>query len=112
MAKDTQAITKSRLQKSHRHMSLAFLVVWLVLVSFGLLMMFSASYGISYIQSTAKIRTELIKSGVAIDSAPVRAIVEADASAMARKQARITLVGTIGAVALGALVHFRRLTRP
>ncbi|MCK9176186.1 MAG: FtsW/RodA/SpoVE family cell cycle protein [Clostridiales bacterium] len=112
MDKDTQAITKSRLQKSHRHMSLAFLVVWLVLVSFGLLMMFSASYGISYIQSTAKIRTELIKSGVAIDSAPVRAIVEADASAMARKQARITLVGTIGAVVLGALVHFRRLTRP
>ena len=108
---EKQAITKGRVHAAHRHMSLAFLVVWLVLVSFGLLMMFSASYGISFIQSSAKIRTELAESG-AVDHSPVGMIVEADASALAVKQARITLLGTIGAVALGALIHFRRLTRP
>lgn len=101
-----------RVQASHRHMSLAFLIVWLVLVGFGLLMMFSASYGISFVQSSAEIRSQLTESGALDANSPVRAVLAADASALARKQAAYTLLGTIAAVTLGAVIHFRQLTRP
>lgn len=105
-------LTARDLVRSHRHMSTAFLVVWLVLVAFGLLMMFSASYGISFTQSSAEMKAALAGAGALDEGAPVRAILAADATALARKQAGLTLLGTLLAVGVGAFVPFRQLTRP
>ena len=112
MSPDRGLAAIGRIDASHRHMSLAFLVVWLILVLFGLLTMFSASYGISFIQSGAEMKTSLDQAGELDEASPVRAILEADATALARKQALLTLIGTSAAIGLGALVRFRQLTRP
>ncbi len=112
MSPDRGLAATGRIDASHRHMSLAFLVVWLILVLFGLLTMFSASYGISFIQSGAEMKTSLDQAGELDEASPVRAILEADATALARKQALLTLIGTSAAIGLGALVRFRQLTRP
>lgn len=112
MSLDRGLAAPGRISASHRHMSLAFLVVWLILVLFGLLTMFSASYGISFIQSGAEMKTSLDQAGELDEASPVRAILEADATALARKQALLTLIGTSAAIGLGALVRFRQLTRP
>ncbi|NLN59243.1 MAG: FtsW/RodA/SpoVE family cell cycle protein [Deltaproteobacteria bacterium] len=101
-------LTHKDVTGSHRHMSLAFFLVWLVLICYGLLMMFSASYGVSFIQSSSEMRNQL----GADPSSPVRAVLEADATAMARKQLYLTLAGTLIAVLLGAFTSFRQLTRP
>ncbi|HZK29587.1 MAG TPA: FtsW/RodA/SpoVE family cell cycle protein, partial [Clostridia bacterium] len=101
-----------KLLSSHRHMSLTFLFICLTLVCFGLLMMFSASYGISFIQSSAGLRTQLDLAGGLDDASPVRAILEADATALARKQATLTIAGTLAAFMVGACIRFRQLTRP
>ncbi len=103
-----QLMSSSRIAASHRHMSTAYLVIWLILVSYGLLMMFSASYGVSFVQSGSAMRNQ----ATADSSSPVRAVLEADATAMARKQILLTLAGALIAIALGSLLQFRQLTRP
>ncbi|NLA82140.1 MAG: FtsW/RodA/SpoVE family cell cycle protein, partial [Clostridiaceae bacterium] len=105
-------LTAGKIYRSHRHMSTAFLVVWLILVAYGLLMMFSASYGISFIQSSANLKADLAQTGDLVQDSPVREILEADATALARKQAGLTLLGTLLALGIGALINFRQLTRP
>ncbi len=109
---DPGLLKTGRISASHRHMSLAFLLVWLILVLFGLLTMFSASYGISFVQSGAEMRTNLDEAVGIDEEPPVRAILEADATALARKQALLTLIGTTAAISLGAFISFRQLTRP
>lgn len=101
-----------KLLSTHRHMSLTFLFICLILVCFGLLMMFSASYGVSFIQSSAGLRTQLDIAGGLDESSPVRAILEADATALARKQVILTVAGTLVAIFIGACVRFRQFTRP
>ena len=109
---DLPPLSAQAIYRSHRHMSTAFLVVWLILVAYGLLMMFSASYGISFIQSSAQMKAALREAGALEEGSPVREVLEADATALARKQAFLTLLGTLGAVAMGGLLNFRQLTRP
>ncbi len=105
-------LTAGKIYRSHRHMSTAFLVVWLILVAYGLLMMFSASYGISFIQSSANLKADLAQTGGLTQDSPVREILAADATALARKQAGLTLLGTLLALGIGGLINFRQLTRP
>ncbi|HHX19225.1 MAG TPA: FtsW/RodA/SpoVE family cell cycle protein [Clostridiaceae bacterium] len=97
---------------SHRRMSLVFLFVWLVLIAFGLMMMFSASYGISFVQSSSAMRAQWRQSGALDPSSPVGVILEADATKLARKQALYTVVSAAAAIAFAMLVPFRQLTRP
>lgn len=91
----------------HRHMSVAYLTVWLVLIAYGLIMMFSASYGISFVQSTHQIRASL--EG---ESGALGAVLEADATALARKQFILTLGGALAALFIGIFMNFRQFTRP
>ncbi len=107
---DGQGLMSSRrIAASHRHMSMAYLLIWLILISYGLLMMFSASYGISFIQSGSEMRNQAADLG---ESLPVRAVLEADATALARKQILLTMAGATLAIMLGSLMQFRQLTRP
>ncbi len=107
--KERELVSSHRIAASHRHMSMAYLLVWLILISFGLLMMFSSSYGISFIQSSDEMKNQLADTD---ESLPVRAVYEADATALARKQIFLTLVGASLAIMLGSLMQFRQLTRP
>ncbi|NLA95476.1 MAG: FtsW/RodA/SpoVE family cell cycle protein [Clostridiaceae bacterium] len=107
---DGRALMSSRrISASHRHMSMAYLLVWLILICYGLLMMFSASYGISFIQSSSGMKNQAAGTS---ESLPVRAVLEADATAMARKQILLTMAGASLAIMLGSLIPFRQLTRP
>ncbi|HNZ63281.1 MAG TPA: FtsW/RodA/SpoVE family cell cycle protein [Bacillota bacterium] len=108
--KDQPVITYQRL-KSHKRTSLAYLFIWLILVAFGLTMMFSASYGISFVQSSAAMRSQLRQAGALDPSSPVGAILEADATALARKQAIYTIGSVIAAIGAAMIIPFQQLTR-
>ena len=97
---------------SHRRMSLVFLFVWLILIAYGLMMMFSASYGISFVQSGSAMRAQSQQVGTSDLSSPIRMIWEADATKLAKKQASYMIGGALAAILFALIVPFRQLTRP
>ncbi|HHW93617.1 MAG TPA: FtsW/RodA/SpoVE family cell cycle protein [Clostridiaceae bacterium] len=112
MADTQKTVLGYRQLSSHRRMSLVFLFIWLILIAFGLTMMFSASYGVSFVQSSSAIRSQWKQTGALDPSSPVGVIVEADATKLAQKQAFYTIGSALLALTLAIIVPFRQLTRP
>lgn len=96
----------------HRRMSLPFLFIWVLLMLFGLLMMFSASFGESFVSSTSYVRVS--DDEAVLESLPetLQTQVIADATATAKRQLKITGVGTVFALILALSIHFRRWLYP
>ncbi len=111
-AEDKKTVLDYKLLSSHRRMSLVYLFIWLIIIAFGLTMMFSASYGISYIQSSSAMRAQLRQAGALDPSSPIGAILEADATALAKKQAIFTIGSTMAVILAVMIIPFKQLTRP
>jgi cell division protein FtsW (lipid II flippase) len=105
-----QAVLGYKQLSSHRRMSLVFLFVWLILIAYGLMMMFSASYGISFVQSGSAMRAQSQQVGTSDLSSPIRMIWEADATKLAKKQASYMIGGALAAILFALIVplHQRR----
>ncbi|MGI6157152.1 MAG: FtsW/RodA/SpoVE family cell cycle protein [Saccharofermentanales bacterium] len=110
LANDRNVLDYHRLS-THGRMSLPYLFIWLAIVAFGLLMMFSASYGISFVQSSSAMRAQLREAGLLDPNSPVGEILAADASALARKQAFFTLLGVFLGLMVAGLFKFRVFSR-
>ncbi|MGI6617482.1 MAG: FtsW/RodA/SpoVE family cell cycle protein [Saccharofermentanales bacterium] len=94
---------------SNYRMSLPLLISWFLLLAFGFLMMFSASYGTSFVMTSADYASSQVDG---VEEAPVVAVIpEADASHLARRQAGITLISVLLSIAFAFIVPFRQLTR-
>lgn len=111
-AESQETVLGYRQLSSHRRMSLIFLFVWLILIAYGLMMMFSASFGISFVQSGSAMRAASQQAGALDPSSPIGMIWEADATKLAKKQALYMIGGTVAAIIFAVAVPFRQLTRP
>ncbi len=96
----------------HRRISLPFLFIWISLMAFGFIMMFSASFGESFVSSSSYIN--VIEDEAALQDLPeaLRTQVVADATASAARQLRLSMAGSILAIAMALLIPFRQLLRP
>ncbi|NMB28996.1 MAG: FtsW/RodA/SpoVE family cell cycle protein [Clostridiaceae bacterium] len=107
-----EAVLGYKQLSSHRRMSLVFLFIWLILIAYGLMMMFSASYGISFVQSGSAMRAQSQQIGTSDLSSPIGMIWEADATKLAKKQAFYMIGGALAAIIFAVIVPFRQLMRP
>lgn len=96
----------------HKRVSLPFLFIWISLMAFGFIMMFSASFGESFVNSSFYIN--VIEDEAALQDLPeaLRTEVVADATASAARQLRMSVAGSIIAIAIAIFVPFRQLLRP
>ncbi|NMA18137.1 MAG: FtsW/RodA/SpoVE family cell cycle protein [Clostridiaceae bacterium] len=94
---------------SNYRMSLPLLICWFLLLAFGFLMMFSASYGTSFVMTSVDYATSKTDG---IEEPPVVAVIpEADASHLARRHAGVTLISVLLSIVFAFFVPFRQLTR-
>lgn len=96
----------------HKRVSLPFLFIWISLMAFGFIMMFSASFGESFVNSSIYIN--VIEDEASLQDLPeaLRTEVVADATASAARQLRMSVAGSIIAIAIAIFVPFRQLLRP
>lgn len=96
---------------SNYRMSLPLLFCWLLLLAFGFIMMFSASYGTSFVLSSIDYDAPVEADGTVAEAPVVKVIPEADASHLARRQAGITLLAVFLSLAFAFVFPFQQLTR-
>ncbi|NLV99105.1 MAG: FtsW/RodA/SpoVE family cell cycle protein [Clostridiaceae bacterium] len=96
----------------HKRISLPFFFIWISLMAFGFIMMFSASFGESFVNTSSYIN--VIEDEAALQDLPeaLRTEVVADATASAARQLRLSIIGSIIAIIIALFVPFRQLLRP
>lgn len=96
----------------HKRMSLPFFFIWISLMAFGFIMMFSASFGESFVASSRNVN--VVEDEALLEKLPevMQTEVIADATASAARQLRLSLSGSLIAIAMALLIPFRQLLRP
>ncbi|MDD4323379.1 MAG: FtsW/RodA/SpoVE family cell cycle protein [Eubacteriales bacterium] len=96
----------------HRRISLPYFIIWISLMAFGFVMMFSASFGESFVNSSSYVN--VIDDEEVLEELPeaLQKEVVADATATAARQLRLSIIGSLIAIALALLIPFRQLLRP
>ena len=97
---------------SHRRISLPFFFIWISLMAFGFIMMFSASFGESFVSSSTYVN--VVDDELALNELPeaLQTEVIADATAFASRQLLLGISGSLLAIGLALITPFRQLLRP
>lgn len=95
----------------HKRMSLPFFFIWISLMAFGFIMMFSASFGESFVASSTYVN--VIEDETVLEELPeaLQTEVIADSTASAARQLRLSFGGSLIAIAMALIIPFRQYLR-